>query len=42
MSDGWQNSDADTAQAVEPAGKFRIYMGMAAGVGKTVAMLDEG
>lgn len=27
---------------VEPAGKFRIYLGAAAGVGKTVAMLDEG
>ena len=27
---------------VEPTGKFRIYLGMAAGVGKTVAMLDEG
>ena len=28
--------------AVEPAGKFRIYVGASAGVGKTVAMLDEG
>ena len=27
---------------VDPAGKFRIYLGAAAGVGKTVAMLDEG
>lgn len=27
---------------VEPAGKFRIYLGAAAGVGKTVSMLDEG
>jgi two-component system sensor histidine kinase KdpD len=27
---------------VEPAGKFRIYLGSAAGVGKTVSMLDEG
>ncbi|SHE36312.1 Osmosensitive K+ channel His kinase sensor domain-containing protein [Ferrithrix thermotolerans DSM 19514] len=27
---------------VDPAGKFRIYLGVAAGVGKTVAMLDEG
>ncbi len=28
--------------AVEPTGRFRIYIGAAAGVGKTVAMLDEG
>ena len=28
--------------AVEPAGRFRLYVGAAAGVGKTVAMLDEG
>ncbi len=27
---------------VAPAGKFRLYLGAAAGVGKTVAMLDEG
>ncbi len=27
---------------VAPAGRFRIYLGMAAGVGKTCAMLDEG
>lgn len=27
---------------VEPAGRFRIYLGAAAGVGKTVSMLDEG
>jgi two-component system sensor histidine kinase KdpD len=31
-------SDGD----VEPAGHFRIYLGAAAGVGKTLAMLDEG
>lgn len=29
-------------QAVRPTGKFRIYLGSAAGVGKTCAMLDEG
>jgi len=29
-------------QGVRPAGKFRIYLGSAAGVGKTCAMLDEG
>ncbi len=32
----------DNALLVEPAGRFRIYLGAAAGVGKTVAMLDEG
>ncbi|HVX21566.1 MAG TPA: universal stress protein [Acidimicrobiales bacterium] len=31
----------DTAELVEAAGRFRIYLGAAAGVGKTVAMLDE-
>jgi len=30
------------ADAVSPAGRFRIYMGAVAGVGKTFAMLDEG
>ena len=34
--------DEESAQAVRPAGRFRLYMGAAAGVGKTVAMLDEG
>jgi two-component system sensor histidine kinase KdpD len=34
--------DQESAQAVRPAGRFRIYIGAAAGVGKTVAMLDEG
>ncbi|MDA8208590.1 MAG: universal stress protein [Actinomycetota bacterium] len=33
---------SDTASLVERAGRFRIYLGPAAGVGKTVAMLDEG
>ena len=32
----------DTADAVEEAGRFRIYLGAAAGVGKTYAMLNEG
>ncbi len=27
---------------VEPTGKFRVYIGAVAGVGKTWAMLDEG
>jgi two-component system sensor histidine kinase KdpD len=30
------------AAAVEAAGQFRIYLGAAAGVGKTYAMLSEG
>jgi two-component system sensor histidine kinase KdpD len=33
---------ADQADEVEPAGHFRIYLGAAAGVGKTYAMLNEG
>ncbi|HXQ74892.1 MAG TPA: universal stress protein [Acidimicrobiales bacterium] len=33
---------AEDVDAVSPAGRFRIYMGAAAGVGKTFAMLDEG
>ena len=37
---------ADTTQkadqGVEPTGKFRVYFGAVAGVGKTWAMLDEG
>jgi two-component system sensor histidine kinase KdpD len=34
------SSDQDTE--VEPAGHFRLYLGAAAGVGKTYAMLNEG
>lgn len=34
--------DIDLAESVRPAGRFRIYLGSAAGVGKTCAMLDEG
>lgn len=33
---------SDVAAAVEAAGHFRIYLGAAAGVGKTYAMLNEG
>jgi len=33
---------ADFADSIEPAGHFRIYLGAAAGVGKTYAMLSEG
>jgi two-component system sensor histidine kinase KdpD len=34
--------DSDTEGVVEAAGHFRIYLGAAAGVGKTFAMLGEG
>jgi two-component system, OmpR family, sensor histidine kinase KdpD len=36
------NGDADATGVVEAAGHFRIYLGAAAGVGKTYAMLNEG
>ena len=29
-------------EGVKPTGRFRVYLGAAAGVGKTCAMLDEG
>src|ERR1700757_4460068 len=32
----------DATDVVEAAGHFRIYLGAAAGVGKTYAMLNEG
>ena len=32
----------DGADGVEAAGHFRIYLGAAAGVGKTYSMLNEG
>jgi len=35
-------TQTDTADSVEPAGHFRLYLGAAAGVGKTYAMLNEG
>ncbi len=34
--------DLDVTDVVEAAGHFRIYLGAAAGVGKTFAMLSEG
>ncbi|MBO0713121.1 MAG: universal stress protein [Acidimicrobiales bacterium] len=37
-----QALDEDSASVVEPVGPFRIYLGVAAGVGKTYAMIDEG
>ena len=39
---GGVESDPSEAGSVEPAGRFRIYIGAAPGVGKTFAMLDEG
>jgi two-component system, OmpR family, sensor histidine kinase KdpD len=35
-------ADTDATDAVEEAGHFRVYLGAAAGVGKTYAMLCEG
>jgi two-component system sensor histidine kinase KdpD len=32
----------DVEEDVKPTGRFRVYLGAAAGVGKTCAMLDEG
>ena len=37
-----RRSDDDATDVVEAAGHFRIYLGAAAGVGKTYAMLNEG
>ena len=34
--------DEDTLGVVQAAGRFRIYLGAVAGVGKTYAMLNEG
>src|ERR1700727_16954 len=36
------NVPDDGSDSVEAAGHFRIYLGAAAGVGKTYAMLNEG
>src|SRR5580692_12829579 len=35
-------TETEASGAVEAAGHFRIYLGAAAGVGKTYAMLSEG
>jgi two-component system sensor histidine kinase KdpD len=35
-------AEEESASVVEPVGPFRIYLGVAAGVGKTYAMIDEG
>jgi two-component system, OmpR family, sensor histidine kinase KdpD len=37
-----QPAEAGGTDVVEPAGRIRIYLGAAAGVGKTYAMLNEG
>jgi two-component system sensor histidine kinase KdpD len=36
------DSSDGSGDSVEPAGRFRVYLGAVAGVGKTWAMLDEG
>ncbi|MCU1490207.1 MAG: osmosensitive channel signal transduction histidine kinase, sensor subunit KdpD [Acidimicrobiaceae bacterium] len=41
MGRSWSERD-EADEAVRPAGRFRIYLGAVAGVGKTWAMLDEG
>jgi two-component system sensor histidine kinase KdpD len=41
MSDAGPASAPDYADVIEPAGHFRVYLGAAAGVGKTYAMLSE-
>jgi two-component system, OmpR family, sensor histidine kinase KdpD len=42
MSDVTEERAAEAQASVEAAGHFRIYLGAAAGVGKTYAMLNEG
>jgi len=43
VSGAFEHMDLDDEdESVEPAGKFRVYLGAVAGVGKTWAMLDEG
>jgi len=37
-----QMSSSGEDEGVRPTGRFRVYLGAAAGVGKTCAMLDEG
>jgi two-component system, OmpR family, sensor histidine kinase KdpD len=39
---GGPDARGEIGDAVEAAGRFRIYLGAASGVGKTCAMLDEG
>ena len=42
MTDIPAEATEDVADVVTATGKFRIYLGAAAGVGKTIAMLEEG
>ena len=44
MSDGadFSPNEDEAEKDVEPTGKFRLYLGAVAGVGKTWSMLDEG
>lgn len=42
VTTGAELVDSQSSDLVEAAGHFRIYLGAAAGVGKTCAMLDEG
>ncbi len=42
MADIPAEATEDVADVVTATGKFRIYLGAAAGVGKTLAMLEEG
>jgi two-component system, OmpR family, sensor histidine kinase KdpD len=42
MTDSPTEAVEDVADVVTATGKFRIYLGAAAGVGKTLAMLEEG
>src|ERR1700678_1998939 len=38
---GGSSAATEADEVVESAGRFRLYLGAAAGVGKTFAMLDE-
>ena len=42
MNAEYDEASDESDDSVEPAGKFRVYLGAVAGVGKTWAMLDEG
>jgi len=36
------SASSETTELVEARRRFRVYLGAAAGVGKTIAMLNEG
>jgi two-component system sensor histidine kinase KdpD len=42
LVDAMSGDSRDVEDEVRPTGRFRVYLGAAAGVGKTCAMLDEG